>query len=85
MNDDELRAEAIKRVRAKREFRQHLGVYVIVNLGLIGIWAATGADYFWPVWPILGWGLGLLFHGYSVFWQRPITEDEIQREMRRGG
>jgi hypothetical protein len=85
MNDDEVRAEAIRRVRAKREFRQHLGVYVIVNLALVGIWAATGADYFWPIWPILGWGIGILFHGYSVFWQRPITEDEIQREMRRGG
>ena len=27
---------------------------------LIVIWAATGAGYFWPIWPILGWGLGLL-------------------------
>ena len=34
--------------------------FVLVNLMLIVIWAATGAGYFWPIWPLLGWGLGLL-------------------------
>ena len=24
---------------------------------LVAIWALTGAEYFWPVWPILGWGV----------------------------
>ena len=23
---------------------------------MLAIWALTGAGYFWPVWPILGWG-----------------------------
>ena len=27
---------------------------------LIVIWAATGAGYFWPIWPLLGWGIGLM-------------------------
>ncbi len=27
---------------------------------LIVIWAATGAGYFWPIWPLLGWGIGLI-------------------------
>ena len=27
---------------------------------LIVIWAATGAGYFWPIWPLLGWGVGLM-------------------------
>ena len=34
--------------------------FVAVNLLLIVIWAATGAGYFWPIWPLLGWGLGLI-------------------------
>jgi class 3 adenylate cyclase len=29
---------------------------------LIGIWAASGGGYFWPIWPILGWGIGLGCH-----------------------
>ena len=40
----------------------HLVVYAAVNLGLIAIWALTGGGYFWPIWPILGWGIGLAGH-----------------------
>src|SRR3954453_15365042 len=42
--------------------RIHLTIYLIVNALLIGIWAATGGGYFWPIWPILGWGIGLGCH-----------------------
>ena len=27
------------------------------------IWAVTGAGYFWPVWPTLGWGVGVAVTG----------------------
>jgi len=40
--------------------RPELAAFVAVNLLLIVIWAATGAGYFWPIWPLLGWGLGLI-------------------------
>lgn len=39
--------------------RIHFTIYALVNLMLIGIWAASGAGYFWPIWPILGWGIGV--------------------------
>jgi hypothetical protein len=29
---------------------------------MIVIWLATGAGYFWPIWPMLGWGIGVLSH-----------------------
>ena len=44
-------------------FKTHLTFYSLVNLLLIGIWAASGAGYFWPIWPMLGWGMGLAAHG----------------------
>jgi class 3 adenylate cyclase len=47
----------------RKSFKIHLFVYVSVNVLLIGIWAAGGAGYFWPIWPILGWGIGLALHG----------------------
>ena len=78
------RSLAIKRLKAKREFRSHVGTYVLVNLLLIGIWAATGAGYFWPIWAILGWGIGIGFHAWSTFGEKPLTEEEIQREIERG-
>jgi class 3 adenylate cyclase len=46
-----------------QSFKHHLTVYLLVNVFLIGIWAASGAGYFWPIWPILGWGIGLAAHG----------------------
>jgi hypothetical protein len=83
MDDEARRAAAIKRLEEKRDFRTHVVTYVVVNSFLVGIWAATGAGYFWPVWPILGWGIGLVLHGWTVFGQRPITESDIETEMRR--
>jgi Domain of unknown function (DUF1707)/2TM domain len=41
----------------------HLRAYIAVNLMLVAIWALTGAGYFWPIWPILGWGIGVLADG----------------------
>jgi len=40
-------------------WRIGLGPYLVINAMLIVIWALTGAGYFWPIWPILGWGAGL--------------------------
>jgi hypothetical protein len=34
-----------------------LGAFAATSLLLLTIWALTGMGYFWPVWPILGWGL----------------------------
>ena len=42
--------------------RIHLRTFILVNLLLIGIWAASGGGYFWPIWPILGWGIGVACH-----------------------
>jgi adenylate cyclase len=75
---------ALKRIRAKRAFGVHATVYVAVNLLLAAVWALTGRRYFWPIWPILGWGVGLLAHYWTVFLLRPISEDEIRREMEKG-
>lgn len=36
---------------------KELGPYLATSILLVVIWALTGADYFWPVWPILGWGI----------------------------
>lgn len=84
MSDYERKREAaIERLDAKRDFRVHLLAYVLVNAMLVVIWAMTGADFFWPVFPILGWGIGLALHGYTVYMYRPHPEDAIQREIDR--
>jgi hypothetical protein len=79
------RAAAIRRLEAKRAFNLHATIYVAVNVLLIAIWAITGGRYFWPIWPILGWGVAVAIHYWMVFKQKPITEDDIRREMERDG
>jgi hypothetical protein len=42
-------------------------VYVLVNAGLMALnYLGTPARVWWG-WPALGWGIGLLAHGLSVF------------------
>ncbi len=77
------REQAIRRIRAKREFRTHLVVYVAVNALLVLIWSLTGAGYFWPMWPILGWGIAVGIHAVTVYMgSSGITEAQIENEMR---
>ena len=83
MTETTSREAAVQRLKAKRDFRNHVAIYVIVNALLVVIWAATGAGYFWPIWPIAGWGIGLAFNAWAVYYERPITEEEIRREMER--
>ena len=51
-----------RRPRPPAGWRRHLASYLAVIAGLWLIWALTGAEYPWPIWPMLGWGLGLLGH-----------------------
>jgi hypothetical protein len=81
--EQELREQAVERLKKKRDFRGHVFIYVAVNAMLVAIWAITGADFFWPIFPILGWGIGVAANAWDVYGRKPLTEDEIQREAER--
>ena len=82
-SEQALRERALERLKKKRDFRTHVVIYVAVNAFLVVIWAVTGSGYFWPIFPILGWGIGLVANAWDVYGRRPITEDEIRREAER--
>ena len=77
------RDQARTRVQNRRDFGAHLAAYVIINSFLIGIWAMTGAGYFWPVWLLGTWGPGLVLHAWDAFIRRPVTDADIEAELRR--
>lgn len=82
---DRTREAAVQRIKAKRDFKTHAAVYVLVNTLLVVIWAMRGAgDSFFPFWTIVGWGIGLGFHAWNVYFRRPISEAEIASEIQRG-
>ena len=78
-----LREQAITQLKKKRDFTTHLVIYVLVNSMLVGIWAVTGGDFFWPIFPILGWGIGLGANAWDVYGRKPISEGEIEQEISR--
>jgi len=78
------RDRAIAQLKKRRDFRGHLLVYVLVNAFLVAIWAITSDHgFFWPVFIIGAWGIGLVMNAWDVYWRRDITEADIQQTMRR--
>jgi hypothetical protein len=51
----------------RRAFWGHFVSFLAVNLFLILLNLITSPSYFWAIFPILGWGLGLFFHWWSVY------------------
>ncbi len=84
---DPLRAAAVKRIKAKRDFWRTLGIFVIVSLILTAVWALSGGGYFWPVWAMFGMGIAALFIGWGAYGpaERPPSEQQIADEMRKMG
>ncbi|GAA1599526.1 MULTISPECIES: 2TM domain-containing protein [Kribbella] len=80
--DEELREQAVTELRKRRELAGHLTAYVLVNTFLVVIWYVSGAGFFWPVFPIFGWGIGIVFHTWDVLWPQP-TEASIRTTMDR--
>lgn len=80
---DDARTRAVNRLRAQRSFRSLALTAVGVLALMIGIWALGGGGYFWPIWVAFGFGVALVASGWQAYGprQRPITEDEIRREM----
>ena len=67
MDDQEAYARAKQRVEARIGFYTHLAVYVGVNILLLVINLTKSPEYLWFKWPLMGWGIGLFFHGMGVF------------------
>ena len=60
---DEVLKLAKRRVFLKKAVQWHMIVFLIVNVFLCAIYYFTTPDgYFWPLWSILGWGIGLILH-----------------------
>ena len=85
-NVEARRELAIERLKAKHDFKIHLAIYFAVNALLVAIWALSDwshpQGFFWPIFVILGWGIGVVAHWYTVYRATGYSEDQIQREMK---
>jgi 2TM domain len=74
---------ARKRLHAKRALAGNFVTLVVVCSLLTAVWALTDRRYFWPGWVIGGWSILLALHAWKVLIQRPITDADVEAEIRR--
>ncbi len=92
VSEKELYEKARKRVEEKKGFYAHFAIYILVNILLVIIWAfPAGGGYPWFLWPLGGWGIGVLFDFLRVFvfsgqteWDRRQVEKEVEK-LRKSG
>lgn len=65
MENDERYLRAKKQVENLKAFYIHLTVYILVNTMLTILNLVTNPSYLWFLFPLVGWGIGLLIHGIS--------------------
>jgi len=82
MTDKELYKQAKKRVEAKRSVTIHFMTYVIIMVFLTAIyWVTDTGGYFWPIWPMMGWGVGVAIHAATVFASLKNFDSEVEKEF----
>ena len=64
------RRRSARQAAARRAVRIHRAGYLVMVLIVLTVWLAvgrsTGAWYFWPIWPILGAGIGVASHAIPI-------------------
>ena len=78
---------AKNRVEEIKGFYGNLIAYVVVNIGLLILNVMTTPKHLWVFWPLLWWGIGVLFHGlkvfnYMPFFSRDWEEKKIKEFMK---
>lgn len=82
--EEALRLAAVEQLKKRRDLGTHLLVFVLTNAALVGIWAiATPDSFFWPVIPLLLWGIGLAMNVWDVYLAGDPSEASITRQMNR--
>ena len=80
LSENQLHELARKRV----EFRRHQVVYFVIISILWMIWFLTGAGYIWPIWPMAGWGIGVIFHYMFEYRSSSfLSEEEEYKKLKR--
>ncbi len=88
MNNQGAYTKAKKRIEAKMGFYIHLTIYLGIGILLTIINLTVTKGYFWAIWPMIGWGSGVMVHGLFTFVftkQSGIMEKMIIKEMQKGG
>lgn len=72
--------------QARTSFKNHFTVYVVMSVMFWGIWFFTGSKTYegglpWPVWPMFGWGIGVVFHYLGAYHRS--TQNRVETEYEK--
>jgi hypothetical protein len=94
METNQQRDERLWRIAKSRAgFKSHLITYLVINAGFWAIWFISDNNHSgtpWPIWPGLGWGIGLAFQYFNAFHRDPFGDtlreyEKLQAEQERRG
>src|SRR5262249_18002002 len=75
--------EAARWRRQVRNFARHFGIYLVVIGALYVMNLMTTPDYWWFLWPALGWGIGIGSHAVAVLFPGESKRERRERRRRR--
>ena len=87
--DGAMRTMAVKRLKAQEEFKRFALTWIGLSVMFVVIWwfSSGAGSYFWPVWPILGVGIGVAFSGWGAYGParlpKHLDEQAIEDQMRK--
>ena len=79
------REREARQILKKRAFYLHLAVFVAVQVMLFVVWVMVGGGFPWFLFPLMGWGIGLVAHGATAFLMAHPDDIVLQREQKRLG
>lgn len=91
MENDKEYLRAKKKVGNLKDFYRHLTIYMFVNILLFAINFFTFQGDWWFVYPLGGWGIGLVIHGLTTYvnnnpsksdWEEKKIKEYIERDKK---
>lgn len=79
-------AQLWKMAQKRASFKKHLATYFIMNAFFWALWffgGGTQEDHHgwpWPIWPMLGWGIGIAFNYVSAYHDDKMSSTEKEYE-----
>lgn len=82
MNEQQKDEALWKMAKTRVAFRWSFATYFIVNAMLVVIWFFTSGvgSYFWPIWSMMGWGVGIAFQYFHAFHGDTYTSTQNEYE-----
>ncbi len=77
------REREARQILKKRAFYLHLAVFVAVQVMLFVVWVMVDGGFPRFLFPLMGWGIGIVAHGATAFLMSHPDDIVLQREQKR--